>query len=536
MSTDRPLHRDRWANSYKWFPNLHDNGDYPIARPGLDSPTPGMSDPSTSASTSYSERQAHLRHVSRKWPGKMLRYTTRCTSSTDLSSRCTQDDFAHWIAIYPPDIPISYARPAIASPASPPTPPAHLVDMLPDELWIEIMAHLDLPDLIALRAVGRRLSALALTPSLHRHLEVSVHAPRLSSFVSSHVLPHVRHLRLVSDQPRSSHIFLRPYHPPDRAALESLLAAIPDDQLLSFSLPNTAYAAPWPTLAIHLIRLGGHLEVLDASNSGLKGQSWIQCAKYIGRKGRGLRQVDLSHNPITALPQSRGWRSLERLALRHCTSIPAEVLRDYLAQVPPTLAELDLGGVQQLPVEALYGIRVVHGDGEEGEVRATALRTVRVVGIDSLTRSDIRAVQRHWAAQREMCATSELGGWSDTSSSSDTSSAFGEASFSNSLPASPEASPRPDKPSAADLQPRYASSPTTLSTGTGWRLADLAALDPHEQYPDTHVALRTATPPQNAIAIVHSALLETDDEAGYRQFIGEVVNGTIAMARHEFVC
>jgi hypothetical protein len=40
---------------------------------------------------------------------------------------------------------------------------------------------------------------------------------------------------------------------------------------------------------------------------------------------------------------------------------------------------------------------------------------------------------------------------------------------------------------------------------------------------------KNGSPEDTSINIVHSAILESEDEAGYRQFIGEVAGGTVGL-------
>lgn len=456
---------------------------------------------------------------------------------------------------------------------------------LPDELWLEVLQYLEWEEVLAIRPVSRRVAALALSPPLHRSLTL-FHLPLspLPPVLRERVLPLVRHLALhFAPSPPEWH--RRPGRGPHSAnsgahpgtALLSLLQAIPADRLLSLSIPCSSTFMAWDQLAPELKRIGGTLERLNFRRAGLGGHAWAEWMRCIGVNGRGLRELDLGTNAITTLPSDMPWSHLEHLSLHSCYLLPKDKLASFLAALPPSLHTLDLTGLQQLSLDALYAMRVTMDE------ERTPLSTVKLVGIDHLTRADVRDLERHWEVQRrgssESCAppypipstytfssptsayTPSLG--SSLGSSLRSTSSLGLSPGMPQTPGSPDA----DTDTLYTPPPSPPLSPTPGSSDTTWRFAAMGAAvatpSPIKQLRPTF-GFNTRTPPAAATAaaaagpavfggqvglgldllapltpppapaaaagkvtIVHSALLESDDEAGYRQFIGEVVDGTL---------
>lgn len=335
---------------------------------------------------------------------------------------------------------------------------------LPDELWTEVLSHLEYPDIIALRPVSHRFAALAMAPQLHRSM--SVQLPFVPKVLPK-LLPHVRHLHL------ELHCLTDFARRPGEWAwcspaldLATILQSIPDNGLVSLSLPAASHAIQWDVVAPELARIGGRLEYLRIPLSGLAGRLWLtQWGSYIGSQGRGLRELDLTGTPITSLPHLDNLQHLQKLVLNCCFMLPRRVLAAFMANLPPSLEYLDISYLRQVTLDDLYALRV-----------SPHLKTVKLVGIDHLTRADVRALQEHWS---QGCPGLDYG--DDWLSSP-------ESTGLRTPTVTPPSSP-----------PRECTSSL-----------------PGEAY---------LTPKTEKVSIVHSAMLETDDEAGYRQFIGEVVNG-----------
>ena len=263
--------------------------------------------------------------------------------------------------------------------------------------------------------------------------------------------------------------------------------------------------------------------------------------------------MDLGFTSITQLP-SEGLGQLERLSLASCSNLPSAVLGTFLANLPPTLRRIDLSRLEQVSYAHLSAMRVC----QDGAF--TALREVKVVGIDHLTRLDIRRLKGHWESQRRACIT-EVGVlvepipvrrvWGEPHTpllGLSTSTPRTPSPLLRGTPDSDRSSPSPSPvtPAEAITHPIIADGATLSVSPSQWTGKDKLPLHPFlpsrltygllpsppPQTPEPAVVPRP--PPKAApvddplsINIVHSAILESEDEAGYRQFIGEVVGGTV---------
>lgn len=489
----------------------------------------------------------------------------------------------------------------------PPADGSSPIARLPDELWFAILGHLSLEELLAARLVDKRLAELAIAPSLHKDLMLSSLPPYpLPPLLANRLLPHVRSLEV--------HLFPFPLtrsrrDTPPSVVLMALLRAIPPDQLLSLSLPFSAPITPTLQVGSELKRIGGRMEKLDLRGSGLSGDTWVDWIDTIGQSGRGLQDLNLGFTAITALPQaddSRGaFRSLTNLSLSSCSSLPASVLARFLAHLPPSLQTLDLSRLDQVSLDALLRMRVVK-DG-----MPTALREIRLVGIDHLTKQNIRMLKRHWEEQRRACVSADEADIQWSAASAPVARVWGEPTDTPHLstrnihdPPSWGMTPRSlfqtpqqhhagrrwsssilygagssaDSPgstpgSAVPVTPwtparrLHPAEPTILSPSTeplAWSPSDATGanvLPSHPYLPSpsynggrkgkysnghgllgapieldaprprqmerSHQGSSTAKPDGVSVNIVHSAILESEDIAGYRQFIGTVAGGTV---------
>ena len=481
-------------------------------------------------------------------------------------------------------------------PCPPPPQDGHcILDDLPDEIICNVFSFLDWSEVLQLRPVSRRWSDLALSPSLHQSISLLClpPLPLPSSLVK--ILRNIRHLHL--------HLFpypaVTPGSPHPTTALLTLLEAIPPDQLVSLSLPFSAPYLPAPDLGAVLQRIGSRLEYLDLRGSGLVGSKWTEWIRHVGSKGRGLKSLDLSFTSISTLPgcpapasparpfrnpltlrtatpmsSSRSassddttaeetlepFRNLKYLSLSSCAYLSEQVLDAFLANLPPSIEQLDISRLEVVSFEALWHLRVVEHEGETLQdswttlpwnnppPKPTALSEVKIVGIDHLTRLDIRRLKSHWESQRKACYPSPacspsaavspvpipLMGWKTSVTPP-----------SRTAPPSPPATPSPPSrrdilglssssrhdtlgyPTPPDDHPfisRPSSSnglPTPPPESSGKRDADSM---------DVNVMMEEKR--RTEINIIHSAILESEDVDGYRRFIGEVAGGVVPLHPH----
>ena len=532
----------------------------------------------------------------------------------------------------------------------PPPSGSSPISDLPDELWLEILKFMDWEQLLKLRLVNRRMDSLTSSASLHRSLTLITLPPTpLPTYMTRDLLPPVQHLHL--------HLFPYPSasssnHP--SIAINALIEVIPPDQLLSLSLPFSAPYLSSTDLVEILEKVGGKLEKLDLRGSGIAGKSWIKSVENVGKVGRGLKELDLGFTNITELPSLEtknkdkdtgsqlrlptpppedlsaqrksapksisisSFESLTTLSLASCTSISPSSMLTFLRNLPSSLITLDISRLEQTSFEALWGMKVTYRT-PLGELRPTALKEVKVVGIDHLTRLDIRRLKRHWESQRRACdcfppledirqpTPTRQKVWGEPSSSSSSlsstrpvtesiwtppqtpfglrrdslspTSSIGPSSLGSNLSFSSSASASSNYNSSLDSSASASASASAVqrmqSRASPLLLTpETAELDLHpnlnlnlnldrspplpssyhEKHPfliPSHTPTHTKfhrmdlpSPPRQmsestrariemqlmiSLNISHSAILESEDEAGYRQFIGEVAGGTVGL-------
>ena len=437
---------------------------------------------------------------------------------------------------------------------SPPNDSSPFYD-LPDELVLEVFKYLDWKQLLPLQRACLRFNALAQSGSLNHHLTLTTLPayPLPGSLVR--ILPNVKHL----------HLHLLPYPSTSSSAtktITALLGSIQPDQLLSLSLPFSAPYLSATELGKVISRIGGKLEKLDLRGSGLAGKGWLGWLGEVGKNGKGLKDLDVGFTNITDLPSFprsappsspeinnpapmvvSPFRNLRTLSLASCTSLSPSAIYTFLNTLPPTLETLDISRLEQTSYEALKALNA-----------NTSLREIKVVGIDHLTRLDIRRLKFHWESQRRVSSPeieSEVRVWGE--------------------PRTPNLNTIYNPPMTPDSSPRLSSSPDSASSGpsslgsTSSRLHEftsprlltpdnspdeLPRLDFGRKHPFL-ADLKTQPAPDYSpnipttydvteikkaekqddisINIIHSAILESEDEAGYRQFIGEVAGGTVGL-------
>ncbi|WVQ83894.1 hypothetical protein IAT38_006038 [Cryptococcus sp. DSM 104549] len=471
----------------------------------------------------------------------------------------------HPIALLPPARSSSY--PSSSQPYCPPPPLASSpITTLPSEVLISIFSFLPLHDLLTLRLVSLRLGELAMSPGLHHTLHLRgppwarrvgggedgpEGVPRLFREV---LLPSVRHLWVhllpASPYPLAYHPFttlagltsphspllLRPrpristtaFTTPQAYPTEkflALLAHIPPNQLETFGLPSSARSIPGEDIVAVVRAAGSRLQNLYLGMSSLRGEGAL-CLRGLQQ----LRILDLSGTAIEELPlptdpHPAPWPQLRELSLASCTALGRDSLEDFLASLPGMVEKLDLSRVGELTKEALMEMRVVWwGVDGEGEKRPTALRAVNVSGVEHLTRRDIREIKAHWEAQRRACfsVSPEPVSWGWQAR---------DGGVTPATPPTPVSVLSPfGTPSPEQLSP-LSSSPASFSSGSHWHRPGTLPTPAPSLSPPGSISLPLPSPdtfhPDISIHITHTARLESDDEDGYRQFIGEVAGGTV---------
>ncbi|WVR04269.1 hypothetical protein IAU60_001269 [Kwoniella sp. DSM 27419] len=486
---------------------------------------------------------------------------------------------------------------------------------LPTEIVLNVLSYLELDQLLSVRLVSRRLGQLALSPGLHRQLTLSsLPTLPLPPILTEVILPSARSVEL--------HLFPYPLRAPRcagqpdtipslgtdlrtgrrrRVNLDTDLGAGPPiahpldllchvrlDQLTALSLPFSAAYLPSATLVTLLGKLGPLITKLDLRGSGLAGSSWTDRVHQL----TGLRELDLGFTGITALPRPDQLKRLRVLNIASCSSLSAWSLASFICHLPGSVRYLDLSRLDQIPFEALWNLRVVQRasdcavveDEGLGRCRPTQLEEVKVVGIDHLTRRDVRSLKKRWEDQRGDCAgfgvsrhkerdTRELDSvdsWSRHTmagtkpidvphtprqgmwqydldmGSSDLGSPGSSLSAS---PASPSSLQTPATPPHLAISSLVGTTATrkvelphhhaflhALSMGEdgvwdGARLSSghlLPATSIHNRYTKQE-RYPTTMEGKVGINIVHSAILESEDEDGYRRFIGEIAGGTLVV-------
>jgi hypothetical protein len=438
---------------------------------------------------------------------------------------------------------------------SPPYDGSSPFSELPDELVLEVFKYLDWKQLLPLQRACLRFNTLAQSGSLNHHLTLTTLPPYPLPGSLVRILPNIKHL----------HLHLLPYPSTSSSAtktISALLDSISPNQLVSLSLPFSAPYLSGVELGKVISRIGGKLEKLDLRGSGLAGKGWLDWIGEVGKNGKGLKELDMGFTNITDLPSSplstptsspeidkpaptmvNPFRNLRTLSLASCTSLSASSIYTFLTTLPPTLGILDISRLEQTSYEALKGMNA-----------NTQLREIKVVGIDHLTRLDIRRLKYHWESQRQISSPeieSEVRVWGE--------------------PRTPNLNAIFNPPTTPDLLPRLSSSPgygsepsslgstsSRLHESTSPRLLtpnnpvnELPRLDIGRKHPFL-ADLKTQSNPNHfpiipcsdgieyqkvgeekqdhiSINIIHSAILESEDEAGYRQFIGEVAGGTVGL-------
>ena len=430
---------------------------------------------------------------------------------------------------------------------------------LPEELVLEVFKYLDWKQLLPLRRTCLRFNTLGQSGSLNHHLTLTTLPPYPLPESLVMILPNVKHL----------HLHLLPYPSTSSSAaktITALLNAITPNQLISLSLPFSAPYLSANELGRVIGKLGGKLEKLDLRGSGLAGKGWLDWVGDVGKNGRGLKELDVGFTNITELPslplptttssaeidnpalsEVSPFRNLRTLSLASCTSLSPSCIYSFLNALPPTLETLDISRLEQTSYEALKGMNA-----------NTKLREIKVVGIDHLTRLDIRRLKYHWESQRRISSpeigqdgipVSEARVWGEPRTPS-LNTIFNPPRTPDSLPrlsSSPDYGSEPSSLGSNSSRLHESTSPRLLTPDNSPE--ELPRLDVGRKHPfladlksqsglnyspiircsDGIDCQKEEKQDSISINIIHSAILESEDEAGYRQFIGEVAGGTVGL-------
>ncbi|KAK8846583.1 hypothetical protein IAR55_005669 [Kwoniella newhampshirensis] len=446
----------------------------------------------------------------------------------------------------------------------PPLDGSSPISNLPDEILLSIFSWLDLEDLLALRLVSSRFGQVALSNSLHRTLTLTSLPPHPLPKLMVRLLPAVRNLHLhLFPYPLIQHSSCSSNSP--SAIISSMISQIPSNQLRSLSLPFSAPYLPSADLEEVLRKVGDGIEKLDLRGSALSGNIGVEII-FSQLMMKNLQEVDLGFTSITSLPApSTFGGKLQQISLASCPALSEGSLRTFLRELPGSIKRLDLSRLDQIPFEVLWDMRVVN----VGKGKVTALKEIRVVGIDHLTRRDVRGLKRHWEDQRRaVCATGKAPAGDRLASEERISGE--EKILGEDEPHAPEIkygllSP----PITPDSEYRFSSSRSSSSSSTStsgsaspFTPATSISSSPPNSYrhpflsslsgvkiqaghglPPTPSSLRRQSnkvgydrgnddagedeDAETRVNVVHSAILESEDEDGYRRFIGEVVGGTL---------
>ena len=346
---------------------------------------------------------------------------------------------------------------------------------------------------------------------------------------------------------------------------------------------------------------------VDGSSERTSHDLWTSPRRPLSQSRR--RNPLIPASAIQDLNPLDPFRNLQSLSLSSCAYLPESVLTAFLATLPVTLEHLDVSRLECVTFEALWGMRVIHSDDptvqytpprpisylaghstwgmtdamEAGDFKPTKLGEIKVVGIDHLTRRDVRHLKQHWEDQRRSCFPPPPvpdsppmryiplpeDSWKTPSTPP-----------RQTVPLSPPATPSPTDNLGLRLSPGRSSwpadlgplaqtaidsysTPESILSPVGSPRPSYSPSDHRTPSPSKHqvhggqaipgdhtYATGLPTPPDEVspfdecdcyepkedpleamvkINILHSAILESEDEDGYRRFIGEVAGGTVSL-------
>lgn len=342
---------------------------------------------------------------------------------------------------------------------------------LAPELQLHVLSFLPYPELVALSAVSHSVRSLVLTPALHRTLRVELPVRRPGLLLR--MLPHVRHLT-IRQRTQFSFRFLLPSGPssPSGDSTDSRDGMRGGDETqqgdmeigrIWGGLGRTGRQAPSASLATHQ-----------------------EVVRYLS-KCASLKILDMSG---VRLAWSGVWPLLKpplrQLTARGCgicaPTLPSSI--EVFDAAFNSIVCLDtLGGEKLRRVDLAWNNCLTFED--LATISSPELEWVNLRGIDAITREDVRRLERRWNGLKDTDIELDAGwGWGR------------EVTPPPGLMSPPHT---PD--SSMDSEPKTP--------------------PPRQWMPPTPQS------PQSPVKIMHTALLESDDEQGYRQFIHQVTSGSV---------
>ncbi|WWC67511.1 uncharacterized protein I206_101419 [Kwoniella pini CBS 10737] len=447
---------------------------------------------------------------------------------------------------------------------------------LPTEIAISILSYLNLTDVLSISITSKRLYQISISSTLHKQITLNNIPTIIPNLLKTYILPSVKELTLNLHYQQYRNIPLRSLlykrklnvqtHTHSRnsithclgentklsSILEPILRYVNLNKLIKFNIPFSSSYLPLEELEFIIDGLGEGLNKLDLRASNLNGNEWIR--KF--QKFVNLESLDLAFTNIHSLPNPKNFKRLKYLSLSSCSLLSPESLSVFLSDLPPTIENLDLSRLEQIPFSALWNLKVVQFNRlNDDDLIPTKLKEIKLVGIDHLTRRDIRSLRRHWETQRRNCfnpignsglhnhrinwetkelRTPEMISRTLSSSSNSSSSSLEEELQTPSTSYSP--APRLGAREGLELgKSRLPSQHTFLQS-----LSTSSDYHTRSDYPAMYMGYNGLGLPQRkgsniwddreettSIHIIHSAILESEDEDGYRQFIGEVTGATL---------
>ncbi|WWD08164.1 hypothetical protein V865_006275 [Kwoniella europaea PYCC6329] len=467
---------------------------------------------------------------------------------------------------------------------------------LPTEIQLLILSHLDPSDLLTLLRVSRSFHSLGLSPTLHRKLSLNNIPSNIPHILGNHILPSVRelsinlfpfprsyngyrpnHLGMLLSQndkrgntkyhrQRNSHLGMVKYE----SVIGPIMRHVKFDQLRILNIPFSSSYLPIEELDPILESLSSNIEKLDLRGSSLSGDRWIELLE--SERFGNLKELDMGFTNIHSLPlpSSSCFANLRYISLSSCTSLSTQTISEFLRDLQTSLEKIDLSRLDQIPFQSLFDMKVIHqhpDPDQNGRLTPTGLREIKVVGIDHLTRRDIRTLKKWWEKQRRDCLSttrhgereqerkisleSQLVNWTHSGKEMKTPELISRSSTSSSSSSTYSTGSEEDiinTPSTSYTSREYSGSDVrsnrkiilpsqhnflqSLSFDSDSAISDGQSI-PQRKLSTIPRAKKNSGSQGDyeevmiSINIIHSAILESEDEDGYRQFIGEVVGGTL---------
>lgn len=244
---------------------------------------------------------------------------------------------------------------------------------------------------------------------------------------------------------------------------------------------------------------------------------------------------------VWTFPANQLFAKVTRLSLSYCLNLSNRTLSRFLRDLPSSVRHLELAGLEQLSMTTLMNLRVTRSilsGGENDEDCSTGLvsdlRSVDLTGIDWITRRDVALIQAHWSETRletiprlnrsgamEMDTNHQL--VNEVSSMVlPTPIPLVSATLQNGL-YTPPVSPEPPR---SILKTQMARS---VDLNSAWNKKARTVLSVDTHGPDWKER------DEWQIEILSSAVLDSDDEEGYRRYIRQIAQSSGGMYEESFL-